>query len=77
VLFPSAPVIVCELLKRDPAHLRRHPGGMAELQLGLALGRQRLATDEDWMATWHAAGFRRIERKRLDFAHTAIYILGW
>jgi SAM-dependent methyltransferase len=75
--FPQATVIVCELLQRPPRDLRRRRGGMAELQLGQALTGQRFATDDEWMQTWQAAGFRRIERRRLDFAHTAIYVLDW
>lgn len=76
-LFPHATFLVCELLRREVEHLRRHRGGMAELQLGQALVRQRFAADQEWMETWRVAGFRRIERRRFDFAHTAIYILDW
>ena len=72
-----ATFLVCELPRRDAAHLSRHRGGMAELQLGQALVRQRFATDEEWMDTWRAADVGRIERRRLDFAHTAIYALEW
>jgi SAM-dependent methyltransferase len=71
--FPGVPLIVCEVIGHSSEVLRRHPGGLLEIQLFHKLSQQQLASRETWRALFSQAGFTNIREDYFGFARTAIY----
>jgi len=74
-IFPSAPLIVVEVIRSSLEETRKSSGMSAAYYLQHDLTHQTLVGREEWLRYFKAAGFRNVEERRLKFAKCSIFTL--
>lgn len=72
--FPAATLAICEVIRHRPEELRRHRGGLLEIQLVHDVSGQQLATRSQWLEMLRQGGYGSVEERYLGFIRTAFFI---